>query len=264
MGAQMSIDVKVKGFKMGTDIKDIVVPEKLRERRKVGIPWVDDAFGGDGLVPSTVHMLTGTPGAGKSTLARQLADALTKQGHIALYNSGEESVYQVKMASERLNLKNGFMVGQETMTAKLLTFCDNAMKDAKNKGKQFFLLQDSLQTMDDGKYVDRDGNSRGTTGNTPVRCTEMLTSWAKSTYGIVIFIGQCTKGGDFAGKNTIKHAVDGHAHIFFDEDKKSETWGERLFEVQKNRWGCNGRTYIVGMGEKGLYDKGSFKRGQDT
>lgn len=257
--AAMSIDVKVKGFKRGTDIRDIVVPPRLRERYKVGIDWVDDAFGGEGLVPSTVHLVTGTPGAGKSTLVRQIADSLTAMGHLALMNTGEESVYQVKMVQERLKLKNGFMIGQDTLVPDMLGFCDNVMKE--NPKKQFFLLQDSLQTLDDGKYCDSTGASRGTNGNTPVRVTEQLTSWAKQSYGIVLMIGQVTKGGEFAGKNTIKHAVDGHAHLFYDEDKKSETWGERLFEVQKNRWGCNGRTYIVGLNEKGLYDKGSFKKG---
>lgn len=260
----MSLNVRVKDFERGTNVNDIVVPAKLRERRKVGIDWVDDAFGGEGWVPSTVHMITGTPGAGKSTLIRQIADSLTKQGHIAFLNSGEESVFQTKMASERLKLKNGFMLGQDTMVPEILTFCDNVMSEAKNKGKQFFLLQDSLQTLDDGKYVDKEGNSRGTTGNTPVRCTEMLTSWAKQTYGIVVFIGQVTKGGDFSGKNTILHAVDTRGHLYFDDQKNSETWGERLFEVTKNRWGCTGRSYIVGMGEKGLYDKGSFVKAKDT
>lgn len=258
----MSLNVKVKGFERGTNINDIEVPPKLRERRKTGLDWIDDAFGGEGWVPSSVHMITGTPGAGKSTLLRQLANSLTKQGYICLLNSGEESIYQVKMASERLKLKHGFLIGQDTLCADMLMYADKLIK--QNPTKQVVILQDSLQTMDDGKYLGSDGVSRGTTGNTPVRVTEMLTSWAKSTYGIVAFIGQCTKGGDFAGKNTILHAVDGRAHLFFDQDKKSDTWGERLFEVTKNRWGCNGRTYIVGMGDTGLYDKGSFTKAQDA
>lgn len=261
MARDMAIKVNVKGFVRGTDIRDITVPAKLRERYKIGIEWVDDAFGGEGWVPSSVHMITGMAGGGKSTLVRQIADSITKQGNIAVYNTGEESIYQVRMASERLKLKNGFQLCQDVMVKDLLNFCDNVIKE--NPKKQFFLLQDSLQTLDDGKYVDRKGNSRGTTSSTPVHCAQMLTNWAKDTYGIVAFIGQVTKGGDFAGRNTIKHLIDGHAHLYFDEDKKSETYGERLFEVQKNRWGCNGRTYIVGMRENGLYDKGSFVKGKD-
>ena len=49
----------------------------------------------------------------------QLADAITKAGHICLYNTGEESLYQVKMVAERLGLRNGFVVGQDTLVTDL-------------------------------------------------------------------------------------------------------------------------------------------------
>lgn len=257
----MDLNVGIKGLKEGTNILDIDVPDYLRLRRQTGISWFDDALGGQGMVPSQVMMLTGAPGAGKTTMVLQLADSIMNAGHIALYNSGEESLYQVKMVVERLKLKSGFICGQDDMCETLLTKADNLMK--AHPGKQVFILQDSLQTLDDGKY--KDG---GKTGNTPVRCTQMLTDWAKSkrpgdAYGIVIFIGQATKGGDFAGKNTIKHAIDTHGMLYFDEDKKSETWGERLFEVTKNRFGCNGKTYIIGMDGKGLHEKGHIQIGKD-
>jgi len=249
--ASMNLAVKTKGIKQGTNILEVNIPAKLRERHKIGISWVEDALGGEGCVPSSVTMITGGPGAGKSTLIRQMADAITGAGHICIMNSGEESPYQIAMSCERLKLKNGFLIGQETMIQNLLTWADNVMK--ANPKKQVFLLQDSLQTLDDGHYKDGAITS-GTTKNV----TELFTGWAKRTYGIGMFVCQVNKDGSFSGKNTIKHAVDGHAELAFDEEKKSETFGERLFHVSKNRWGCNGRTYIVGMGDKGLYEKGSF------
>ena len=248
--SKMNLSVGIKGFKHGTNINDIEVPQALRDRKKVGIEWFDDAIGGEGLVPSSVMMLTGTPGAGKTTMLLQLANSITGSGHVCLYNTGEESLYQVKMVAERLKLKNGFVVGQDTLVEDLLTHAD-ALRKA-NKGKQVFILQDSLQTLDDGKYAG------GTNSMTTVRATEMLTDWAKSTYGIVCFIGQVTKDGDFAGKQTILHAVDVRAKLFIDEQKKSETYGERLFEVTKNRFGCSGKTYILGMERTGLVEKGSI------
>ena len=39
----------------------------------------------------------------------------------------------------------------------------------------------------------------------------------QQNFGICIFIGQCTKGGEFAGSNVIKHAIDVHAHMFVDD-----------------------------------------------
>lgn len=248
--SKMTLNVGIKGLKKGTNIKDLEVPPALRDRKKVNITWFDDALGGEGFVPSTVMMLTGTPGAGKTTLLLQLANAITAAGHVCLYNTGEESLYQVKMVVERLGLKEGFYVGQDTMIEGVLEHA-NALRKA-NPGKQVFILQDSLQTLDDGKWKD------GANSMTPVRATEMLTDWAKSNYGCIIFIGQVTKSGDFAGKQTILHAVDVRGQLFIDEEKKSDTYGERIFEVTKNRFGCSGRSYILGINRNGLYEKGSF------
>lgn len=246
----MNLNVGIKGLKQGTNIMDVEVPEKLKQRIKTGITWFDDAVGGQGFVPSSVMMLTGTPGAGKTTMLLQLADAITGQGNICLYNTGEESLYQVRMVTERLKLKHGFICGQDIMVPDLLKHAD-ALRKANPK-KQVFILQDSLQTLDDGKY------SNGTNGATPLRCVEMLTDWAKSTYGIVIFIGQVNKSGEFAGKNGILHAIDVRGSLYIDQEKNSETYGERIFEVTKNRFGCSGRAYVLGFQEKGLFEKGSF------
>jgi len=181
----------------------------------------------------------------------QLANSITKAGHVCLYNTGEESLFQVKMVVERLGLREGFYVGQDTMIADLIAHADKLRK--ANPGKQVFILQDSLQTLDDGKYAGGATNSMST-----VRATEMLTDWAKTHYGVVIFIGQVTKSGDFAGKQTILHAVDVRGHIYIDQKKNSETYGERIFEVTKNRFGCSGRAYILGIRRDGLYEKGEI------
>ena len=249
--SKMNINIGLKNVKHGTNISDILVPEALRNRKYIGLEWLDDALGGDGCVPSSVMMLTGTPGAGKTTLLLQLADAITKSGHICLYNPGEESLYQVKMVTERLGLKHGFVVGQDTLIDNVIAHANYLRKS--NPNKQIFVLQDSLQTLDDGKY-----NNGFTNGNTPVRCTEMLTEWAKSTNGIVAFIGQVTKSGEFSGKNTILHAVDVRGKLFIDEDKRSPNFGQRIFETTKNRFGCSGRSYILGLESRGLIERGSF------
>lgn len=248
--SKMTLNVGIKGLKRGTSINDLEVPKQLRDRKKVNITWFDDALGGEGFVPSSVMMLTGTPGAGKTTMLLQLANSITKAGHVCLYNTGEESLYQVKMVVERLGLTEGFYVGQDTMITDLLAHADSLRK--ANPGKQVFILQDSLQTLDDGKWKD------GTNSMTALRCAEMLTDWAKSTYGVVIFIGQVNKDGEFQGKNGIKHAIDIHGHMYIDKQKKSETYGERIFEVSKNRFGCSGRAYILGMKREGLYEKGEL------
>lgn len=251
--SKMTLNVGIKNLKHGTSINDLEVPKQLRERKKVNITWVDDALGGDGFVPSSVMMLTGTAGSGKTTLLLQIANSITKAGHVCLYNTGEESLFQVKMVAERLGLREGFYVGQDTMITELIAHAE-ALRKA-NPNKQLFILQDSLQTLDDNIAVERGGAN----SMTPLRCTEALTDWAKENYGIVIFIGQVTKDGEFQGKNGIKHAIDIHGHLYIDKTKKSETYGERIFEVTKNRFGCSGRAYILGIRRDGLYEKGTIE-----
>lgn len=252
MAAEMRLKVQ-KGFKAGTRIKTIEVPDQLRVKHQTGLDWLDTALGGQGFTPTSTMMLTGGPGCGKSTMLRQLADSMTQRGHIVVYNTGEESLYQAKLACERLKLEENFMVAEETKLPPLLEFLDNVKK--QNPTRQVALLQDSLQTLDDGKY--RDG---GTTGNTPVRCTENIVEWMQENFGFCVFIGQCTKSGDFAGKNVIRHAIDIHGSLYYDEDKKSDTYGCLLFEVTKNRWGVTGHTFIMGLTGQGLEERGSFRK----
>jgi predicted ATP-dependent serine protease len=109
----MKLNVKRDTISFGTNILNLTIPDKLRERYKCDIPFIDDAFGGEGFTPSTITLFTGEPGAGKTTLMLTLADALTSSGYLCLFNTAEESLYQVKMTCERLELYNGFVAGQE-------------------------------------------------------------------------------------------------------------------------------------------------------
>lgn len=256
----MKLNVR-RGFATGTKISSIEVPPELRVKKTSGLSWFDNAIGNQGgFTPTTTMMLTGGPGAGKSTLLRQLSSSMEGAGHVVVYNTGEESLFQAKMACERLRLQHDFSVGEETMLPRLLESLDQMKDEPKNKDKQIILLQDSLQTLDDGKYVDAKGSSRGTTGNTPAACSEMLVDWMQKNFGICIFIGQCTKSGDFAGKNTIKHAIDVHAHLFVDEKEKSDTYGNLLFEVSKNRFGYSGKTFILGLTNEGIEERGEYTK----
>lgn len=241
----------LKEFELGTNVLDIKVPDFIREKVKCGIPWVDDCVGGFGFTPTTCGMITGTPGGGKTTFMLQLADAITKTGNICLFNTGEESLYQVGLTAERLKLRNGFLTGQEVLVPNLLEKVDQMNTD---QTKKIFLFIDSLQCMNDGKYGDG-----GSTGNTPVRVCKQLTEYVKKNKNIItMFVGQVTKSGEFAGKNSIKHMIDLHLHVYIDDDRRSETFGERIFTNRKNRFGCAGRTYVLGLDEGGLHKKGQF------
>jgi predicted ATP-dependent serine protease len=163
-------------------------------------------------------------------------------------------LFQVRKVEKRLDLRAGFVAGQDTLVSDVLAHAGLLMK--QNPGKKVFMICDSLQTLNDGKYADGAINSM-----TQVRVTEMITDFCKETYATALIVGQVTKSGDFGGKMQVKHTVDVHAHLFLDENKKSETYGERIFEVQKNRFGCGNRSYVLGIGKQGLYEKGQIQMG---
>ena len=240
----MKLNVKNNNITFGTNILDIRIPEKLRERNKCGIDYLDSAFGGEGFTPSTISLFTGEPGAGKTTLMLILADALTSQGYMTLYNTAEESLYQVKLTCERLNLANGFVAGQESYVPRLLKNCDMLRKRAK--GSPFFLIVDSLQTLNDGKYGEDHTNSQSA-----VRSLQMLTDYAKEYYINVICIGQVNKSGNMAGSQKLKHMVDAMLHLSI-EKKDEDLKGLRVLETVKNRFGGAGWTFFLDLKAEGF------------
>lgn len=281
----MQISTTSERLTYGTNIDSIVVPEHMRRRISLGIDWVDKLFGGQGAIPSMAVLLTGTPGAGKTTLSLMLSSIISaRQNSVALFNTREESPFQVRMTCERMGLTN-FIIGTDQLvpskaaleeadihpntiknwnkvnkdgSPKHGSIIDHAMHTIDtNPGSDLVLICDSLQTMNDGKY-----GPETILAASQTRVIEQLTSFAKLGYKgvhpIVIVIGQVTKDGEFAGKNTVKHAVDAHMHLYIDEDRRSDTYGRRLIEMQKNRFGCCGTKIILDMEKQGLVYAGEY------
>lgn len=260
--SEMDFDIGIKNHKHGTNIMDVRLPVQLERLVPTGVEWFDKACGSDGetsgVTPSFVTLFTGLPGAGKTTLALQLAEGITASGNICLYNTGEESLYQVRKAVKRLGLTNGFIAGQDVMTEKLFTHADKLIEAArveaqqtKKRQKQLFIIVDSLKTLNDGKY------KHGTNSMTAVRVMKQLKEYAQATYAIVIVIGHVTKGGQFEGKQAVKHWADGHCHLDLDLNSKSPTYGKRIFKFTKNRFGAiNIMGTVLDMTSTGLVQVG--------
>jgi len=240
----MKLNIDVDGVKLGldTNILDVEVPAYLEIRVTSGIDWLDEALGG-GFVPTQVVMLTGMPGAGKTTLALQLADSLMATGTICLYNSREESVPQIAKTVQRLGLQNGFVISQHLFLDDLLEHAD---KLAKREKKRVLIIQDSLPTLDDGFYRNKRGESV-MNSRTPLRAIRGLTEWAKHTHNIVVVINHVTKNGQAAGKQEVKHTLDTHIHVEISKEDNS-----RQLYAEKNRMGDTSSRYVIGMSSSGL------------
>lgn len=259
----------------GKNINTCEVPPELRVKMKTGVEFIDFILGG-GVTPSTAWMVTGDPGVGKTTLMLTIADAFTQAGHVVLYNGREESVYQVKMATERLGLDHGFIFGEDLFVADLVAHAEElqaklAMENAKlpiEKQRRVIVIPDSLQCLDSGKY-----DTGRKTKNTPVQCVQELIKWVKGqnvkggqkpVFGALMFINHVTKDGHFAGDNTILHAADAHLHFGFDRGKKSPTYGERVLTKPKDRFGPAIPPVCVEMGLGGRLSKKEVEEEQSV
>jgi len=249
------LEVNTSGVKRGTNILDVPVDPRLRVNAKTGIDWIDEAAGGEhnpGFRPSSVTLLTAVPGGGKTTMAIQMADAVTKSGHIGLYNTREQSLEDIKMMTERLGLQRGFICGEDILVDEVLAHGQMLMD--KHPKKQLFLFVDSLKTLNDGKYADGAINSM-----TPIRVMQRIIAFCKATYAIAVVIGHVNKAGKFEGKQQLKHDLDAHAHIEFDMNKKSDTYGMRIYSYSKNRCGpISVQGTVLEMGANGLKPSGTF------
>ena len=239
----MQLNVR-NDIEFGVNILDLSVPDQLRNKVKTGVDYIDSALGGEGFTPSMVTFFTGEPGSGKTTMMLDMANSLSRKGAAVVFNTAEESLYQVKLVVERLKLRTGFAVGQETHVPTLLEKCD-ALR-AKNPGKPFFLIIDSLQCMDDGKYGDGHTNSKSAE-----RALGMITDYCKEHFVNAVVIGQVSKSGQASGSNKLKHMVDAMMHLGV-ERKDADLEGCRVLQTTKNRFGGCGHTFFLSLDGTGF------------
>ncbi len=203
-------------------------------RCSTGIGELDRVLGG-GLVAGSLLLIGGDPGIGKSTLMLQVAGHLQARGRKVLYVSGEESLAQIKMRGERLNLDaDDLMLLAETSY--------EHVERAIDKDRYDVVLIDSIQTIASANIPSAAGSV------TQVReVTTKLMNIAKTRNTSIFLVGHITKEGNIAGPKTLEHMVDG---VFYFEGDKYHSL--RLIRAQKNRFGPAQELGIFQMGVDGL------------
>lgn len=242
------MDLKVTTeITFGENIREVIVPEKLREKIPTGLEYIDAALGGKGLTPSVITLFTGTPGAGKTTMMLTLADCLSSMGCAVIYNTAEESAYQTKMTVDRLRLQAGFGMGQEHDVQTLIEKFDTWSTTGDRKDKHPVLFVDSLQTLKDSRW-----DTGRITSKTAEMALEALTDYAKQTHCNIVVIGQVNKSGKMAGSNKLKHMVDCHLELSVEVDDKSDYYMARKLFTSKNRFGGAGHLSFLRIHERGF------------
>lgn len=210
--------------------------EKIETLQNPRIPTEIGEFNrvlGGGIVPGSLILLGGDPGIGKSTLALQLALALSDRK--ILYTSGEESLQQIKLRAQRLNSNNSnCLFLSETSLEQLIAHTEQIRPD--------LLIIDSIQTISTENIESSPGSV------SQVReCTAAILKMAKQTNVAVILIGHITKEGSLAGPKILEHMVD--TVLQFEGDTN---YMYRILRSNKNRFGSTNELGIFEMRSNGL------------
>jgi DNA repair protein RadA/Sms len=204
-------------------------------RYNTGISEFDRVLGG-GIVPGSVVLVGGDPGIGKSTLLLQATHGIGRVlGNLVLYVSAEESLEQIKIRSERLDIKS------DKIALLSETSLENVMSIA-SKMKPSAIVIDSIQTI----YTDTLPSAPGSVGQIR-ECSSKLMHRAKQTGIPVFIIGHVTKEGALAGPRVLEHIVD---TVLYFEGNRGHSY--RILRSVKNRFGSTNEIGVFEMVEKGL------------
>ena len=232
------IETKSAGIKRTFENKaekfsELEFPKYLRSN--TGMQELDRVLGG-GLVSSSVVLLSGEPGIGKSTLLLQICSELAKKRKV-LYVSGEESKGQLKLRAERLGI-----VG-ESLYLLTETDLDSVLAECENLKPEVIII-DSVQTLSSMRFSSAPGSI------TQVReCAMSLIGYAKSAASAVFLVGHVNKEGGISGPKILEHMVD--AVLYFEGER---TNSYRIIRAIKNRFGSTNEIGVFEMGDKGLVE----------
>lgn len=187
------------------------------EHSRIHIPEIDYVFGG-GVVSTSVNLIGGKPGAGKSTLIVKVASSIAAvTNKPVLYIAAEESKKEIRSRIDRLKITN----------LKPLLHV-NAMMGVPNLGSILQRYKPGGVILDSIQALAGEENLEG-----HITVCRVLKTFADMYECPSMVISQVTKDGDYAGLNKLQHAVDG---LFMVEEEEGLE-DVRSVEARKNRFG---------------------------
>lgn len=227
---------KQRGISKGKVEKIQNITSMKKERISTGSREMDRVLGG-GIIKSSLVLVGGDPGIGKSTLLLQVADNAAKIDLKVLYVSGEESGEQIKIRADRLGIGKGELyVLAETNI--------DIIKEFVEKENPDLLILDSIQTIYSPEIVSAPGSV------SQVReVTSMVMRMTKARDMASFIVGHVTKSGAIAGPRVLEHMVD--TVLYFEGERH---FSYRILRSVKNRFGSTNEIGIFEMREKGLME----------
>ena len=225
-----------RGISKGIIEKINKITSTKKERISTGSVEMDRVLGG-GIIKSSLILVGGDPGIGKSTLLLQVADHAAKQKLKVLYVSGEESGEQIKIRADRLGIGDGELyVLAETNIDIIIEHVDKEEPD--------LLVLDSIQTIYSPDVPSAPGSV------TQVReVTSMVMRITKTRNMASFIVGHVTKSGAIAGPRVLEHMVD--TVLYFEGERH---FSYRILRAVKNRFGSTNEIGIFEMRDRRLIE----------
>jgi DNA repair protein RadA/Sms len=166
----------------------------------------------------------------------EVAAAYARNGHRAVYISGEEAVAQVRLRAERLGL------GEAAVELAAETSVEDIVATLSHGKAPQLTVIDSIQTM----WTQTVEAAPGTVTQVRGSAAELI-RFAKRTGGVVILVGHVTKDGQIAGPRVVEHMVDA---VMSFEGEGSQHF--RILRAMKNRFGPTDEIGVFEMTGTGL------------
>ena len=192
---------------------------------------------GGGVVAGSLALIGGEPGIGKSTLLLQVSALVAQARGKVVYVSGEETLRQIKLRSERLGVtgENLYLLAETNIEVIL-----NQIEELSPS----MVVVDSIQTVYHSELEGAPGSI------SQVReCTLRLMHWAKLSAVPVFIAGHVTKDGAIAGPRVLEHIVD---VVLYLEGEPFSAY--RLLRCVKNRYGSTNEVGVFEMKGEGLIE----------
>ena len=198
----------------------------------------NDSVGGNSYdnVTATVNKPTNTPPTGLQEQSPLPLKGGAKRKKNVLYISGEESLAQIQLRSQRLGLANApLKLATATSVREILASIDSGQAPD-------VVIIDSIQTM----FVDSLDSAPGTVAQVRASTHELIRAAKKRGFALIL-VGHVTKDGQIAGPRVLEHMVD--TVLYFEGDRGQYY---RILRAVKNRFGATDEIGVFAMSDTGL------------
>ncbi|ELP6119086.1 TPA: DNA repair protein RadA [Vibrio vulnificus] len=224
--------------KKGHKISEI--SEKIYKRISTGLEELDLVMGGSGqntgITIGSVNLISGAPGAGKTTMLTQVIAMLSLEMPV-VYATSEENKEQFAARLKRLgcnfNNDNLLVINNDNL--------DEILEECKEVEAKFAVI-DSIQSV----YLPSIESAKGGPSQV-VGCGTTINQFMKSNKITCFIVGHVTKNNTAAGPQALAHIVDSHIHL-----DRIESTDTRLLRSNKNRFGSEEAIGLFTMSENGL------------